>query len=70
MPADTLAAKGMPWWIAVYVPSSGNKSADNLFKITRVNRFQALCVVDAINRADRIQSWRLVSIAQEMHVVY
>lgn len=65
-----MANTGYPWWLAVYVPKGADRNVTNMFKITRVDRFQAQNKDMAFEQANRKQEWKLVSIAQEVMVVY
>lgn len=71
------AVKGKPmacaahsWWIAVFVPKGADRNASNIFKITRVERFQAADKDMAFVQANRKTDWKLVSVAREEVVVY
>lgn len=63
-------AQAMPWWIAVYVPRGAERGANDIFKITRVDRFQATDKEIAFLRANIKTDWKLVSLASEVMVVY
>jgi len=61
---------GHPHWIVVFVPAQSSRGVESLFKITRVQRIQAPNEALAMTMADRIEGWRMVSVAKEVHVVY
>jgi hypothetical protein len=65
------SCSGQSWWIAVFVPQTAGRGAGDIFKITRVTRFQAQNKDIAHVQACRdVKGWKLVSVAREEVVVY